>query len=269
MNMISKYHPFISWISLDVAFGAVLLQLCLAQAFNVSLPFSVSICLFIAVFLIYNLDHLIDARNGQKVGARRLFYEHHFQEIAILCAALIPFFILFALQIPAIILQAGLAHGILILLYLLLVFYFPKLPLKEIVVAFGYAAGVSFAPLLLSEMVPNHYFLVGQLVLIAFVNLLLFSFFDRDQDRENGSQSLSLILGHQATVYLIWSLIVLSLVGAIVCIYFQFFIRFQVIMAFMTVAMAVIIRYDRFFEVKDRFRLIGDGIFLLPGLYLL
>lgn len=269
MKVISKYYLFFSWISLDVAFGAVMLQLCLAHIFDVLVSFSASSCLFVAVFLIYNLDHLMDARNGQKIGDRRMFYLRHSKPISMICGLLVPVFVTLALQLPPIILQVGLVLGLLILIYLLLVYLFPKTMLKELVVAFGYVAGVSFAPLVLTQSLSTYYILVGQLILIAFVNLVVFAYFERDQDRENRSQSLPLILGQVVTVRLIWALIALSLVVVGIGIYFQLFIRFQLILASMTLGMAAIMRFDSFFSERDRFRMIGDGIFLLPGLYLL
>jgi 4-hydroxybenzoate polyprenyltransferase len=104
--------------------------------------------------------------------------------------------------------------------------------------------------------------------MLALINLLLFSLFDKKDDEKDKRQSFVTLSGERATR---WIIIVLSSANMLLLSYlfFKWNETLVVIIPFlMNTALIIIMIFNRWFEKNSRYRLLGDAIFLLPLLYL-
>ncbi len=111
-------------LSLDAPLVAVLCQMALARAYKVALMPSLHWALFLAVWLIYVVDRVLDGfslRDAEKLSARHAFYRRHRWTflLAVIPAAVIELFWLGLTEIPAGVFWRGVALGFLVGLYLL------------------------------------------------------------------------------------------------------------------------------------------------------
>lgn len=122
--------PRIPWwlwpnvLSLDAPIVAVLCQMALARAHKVALMPEISWTLFLAVWLIYIVDRVLDGfsmPDPDRISARHAFYQRHrwLYLLVIVPAGGITLLWLGLTAIPAIIFWRGIALGFLVALYLL------------------------------------------------------------------------------------------------------------------------------------------------------
>jgi hypothetical protein len=111
-------------LSLDAPLVAVLCQAALARAHKVALLPSVYVALFLAVWLIYVVDRVLDGYSMQKserLSARHAFYKTHRRLVLLLLipGGLLSLLWIALMEIPAGIFWRGLALGFIVALYLL------------------------------------------------------------------------------------------------------------------------------------------------------
>ena len=265
-----KPYRYFRWLSLDIVLGAVIFLKFLGILYGLSLPFTIYLALAIAIWLIYSVDHLIDSRNADTSDPRREFHKKHFKQIVFVAglAAIIGLFDVYYL--PVGIIRAGSILAACCVSYLMLVYFIPKLWFKELIVAFGYAAGIFLAPLVMVDSIQMVDFLLfTQLAALALVNLLVFSVYDREKDDNNGFGSMALVMGSRS-VGLIWTLLFLligSSVGFGIFLPEKYlFIQFTYLI--MTCMLMGIMRFQLFFSQNERFRVLGDAIFFVPAIFL-
>tara|TARA_Y100001949_G_C15847304_1_gene268992 strand:+ start:25 stop:663 length:639 start_codon:yes stop_codon:yes gene_type:complete len=151
--------------------------------------------------------------------------------------------------------------------YLLLVYFIRKLWVKEILVALVYSVGIYLAPMSKIDSVTYlDILLILQLSGVAFLNLLIFSFYDRKSDLEDGFNSLVLRLGDHRSRILI---IVTALLVLLCCVTLGLNEPIQLLYTLMDLILFLIFLLPTFFTQSTLYRVIGDGIFYLPGFFLL
>jgi 1,4-dihydroxy-2-naphthoate octaprenyltransferase len=101
----------------------------------------------------------------------------------------------------------------------------------------------------------------------ALLNLLLFSWYEMKQDKEDGHPSFANYFGEQFTRKII---VILFLAQGLLLVYLlitQF--RIEIIILFaMNAVLALLMIFPKVFQQQERYRLVGDAIFLFPGLVL-
>ncbi len=252
-----------------MAIGASVSALFLTRVFDVTVKFQAFMCLSLTVWLIYTADHLLDAKklNGNASTQRHRFHQRYFNTI-LLCALIVLLGIctlLFIIHEP--ILYLGIRLGVLVVLYFILIrrlgFF------KEMIGAALYCMGVMLPVIAFS----NFYFLISWpsilLFITALINLILFSWFDSEKDKDDDQVSIVTSIGKK---------------GALIVLYFLFLIQpifilttyrqgLSVEMVFTFFAMYIILIFifinARWFASHDRFRLFGDAVFFIPLVYLL
>jgi len=261
----------INLLSLDIAIGAVGGACYFARILEVKVtPYALA-SLGLTVWIIYTADHLLDARKIQGPAStnRHRFHQQHFRAlaVAVIVAAVVDFVMI--LFIKRAVLYGGFMMFTVVLLYLAL---HRKLAwLKEVVVAVLYGAGVLLPSLLVTPIllqIPD-YALFVVFFITALINLLLFSWFDREYDLADRHQSFVTLMGVRRTLMLLLVLFVLN-VG--ICVYGLFIPGYQgafLIPLLMNAVLGLILAFRGWFAYNDRFRLLGDAVFLLPFLYLL
>jgi len=270
MDKLFRAYRLLNILSIDVAAGAVACALFFAKVFNVIiLPYGmISLCL--TVWIIYTADHLIDAREIKQTASteRHRFHQHHFKTLFVLLviASVIDATQLFFIRKTVFFEGLGLAFFIAI--YFLLQRYLKFL--KEMIGALLYTGGVLLIPLSVKNANLNsvQLILVVQFVITALINLLLFSWFDKNRDEQDRHSSFATTMGRDATKNFLMALFFFQAVLAFV----QFARRDTgptEIMILMNVLLLVIFIKRKYFEAEDRYRLLGDAIFFVPLIYVL
>jgi 4-hydroxybenzoate polyprenyltransferase len=114
------------------------------------------------------------------------------------------------------------------------------------------------------------FFIIVQFMVTALVNLLLFSWFDRHRDIADKRESFVTLVGEKTTRIFIWILFVFN--AALMAGTLMFSLEWTISVAvifLMNASLFLLFIYPDGFEIDDRYRLLGDGIFFLPLLYFL
>jgi hypothetical protein len=109
-----------------------------------------------------------------------------------------------------------------------------------------------------------HYLFFLTFLFAALINLLLFSWFDRTRDKVDGRTSFVTHLGEDITVNVLYTLVILNVaIAAYLGIASSNQAGATVPLA-MTLILAGILHFRDWFAIGDRYRLLGDAVFLLP-----
>lgn len=271
MQAVIRFYQFLNILSLDVAAGAVICAAFFARIFEVTILFYGLLSLGLTVWIIYTADHLLDAYKTQKIAStnRHRFHQKYFKIllIIVLVAALADGAQLFYIRRSVFI-------GGLLLACIVVIYFIVQRRLKFLKEIFGavlYTGGVLLIPVSLKDealTVPQVIF-IGQLFLTAITNLFLFSWFDQAPDERDNHQSFTTVFGEGATQNAIIFMVSLNAILEIVQLSLTKFLFAEMIMILMNVILFVIFRNRKYFEMHDRYRLVGDAIFLFPLMYIL
>ncbi len=265
--------------SLDVVLGACVGNLFMAYYLRVEVPLSHLLALALTVWLIYTADHLADAYQIKHPAhsLRHLYHQHHFRTVGMvfLVVMLIGCAVVFNLS------QRVMVWGLLLLglvgCYFLLIKLIPEnnYYYKEFMIAFLYSTGIFLSPLSLYQdaFSGEILFVFGQYTLIALTNLLIFALYEVDLDKKDGHQSFVKLAGQAQTRRLIyacsWLTGLPALAGLVLLPVTQRLFTVQLLFLIMTVTLVIIMLFPAFFQPKERYRIVGDGVFLLPLFVLL
>lgn len=277
-----RLYGFLRLLSLDVVAGAIGSGIMVSYFSGYQYtPWFLAI-LGIAVWLIYTLDHLLDAR---RLGAsastpRHQFHHKYFKPVSlawVILACAGGIIVLWKMDVSVI--WFGLVMGGFTVLHLALVKLVgdrtsPFL-VKEMGVAFVYAAGVWGLPALDTHLWNDLQFLVSffQFLLLALINLLLFSFYEYDTDEQDKQTSFVRAIGKKRSRNFLGILLALIPVSEVlILIIFPEWNHLDsvgLIHLLMWVVLAALWSFPNWFGRFERYRSWGDGAFLLPFLSLL
>jgi hypothetical protein len=269
MNVVERAYRFLNLLSIDIAIGAIACGMYFAWVLHVHVrPYALA-SLGITVWIIYTADHLLDAWKvkGRASTERHRFHQDHFRTLVVLLtmAVVIDFILIFFIKRP--VLFAGLYMIGFVVVYLL--FHNKLTFLKEFFVALLYCVGVLLPSLTVTDvsLEMKHYLLFISFFMLALINLLLFSLFDRKDDEKDKRQSFVTLFGEGSTR---GTITILSSINMLLVFYLfsEWNETLVVIIPFLmsTVLMTIMI-FSRWFERNNRYRLLGDAVFLLPLLY--
>jgi 4-hydroxybenzoate polyprenyltransferase len=269
MSVIERAYRFFNLLSIDIAIGAIACGMYFAWVLHVQVrPYALA-SLGITVWIIYTADHLLDAWKV-KVRAsteRHRFHQDHFRTLVVLLtiAVVIDFTLIFFIKRP--VLFAGLYMIGLVVVYLL--FHNKLTFLKEFFVALLYCVGVLLPSMTVTDvsLEMKHYILFIAFFMLALINLLLFSLFDRKDDEKDRRQSFVTLFGERSTRV---TITILSSINMVLLFYlFSEWNETLVVMIpfLMSTGLMIIMIFNRWFERNNRYRLLGDAVFLLPLLY--
>ena len=307
-----KYHrggllKYIRLLSLDVALGALSCGYAATLIWESEVPPGFFILLPLCVWLIYTLDHLLDAHRLREKAhtERHLFHHIHFRSIGFFWCFLALFGGVSALVfLPAKAIAFGLilCVGVVIHLWLVKMVGDRTSPflIKEAGVAAVYTAGVWGIPVITTGLSGNfanfsiQWLVVFQFFFLALANLLIFSWYEQEIDTLDGHTSFVRAIGKKYSLPLIWLVLGLTLgamawmvvawMGLDAVNYFGFeysrfepfwslrlptLLVFQIIYLLMWIGLALLLIFPTKFAKKEGYRVLGDGVFLLPGLFFL
>ena len=112
--------------------------------------------------------------------------------------------------------------------------------------------------------------LILQFGMTAWINLLLFSLIDQPKDEKDKHHSFTTTFGLQVTRNILLFLFVATAVLTTVQMtIFSVEAMAILTLALMTLLLLLIFLKKDYFEKDDRYRLLGDAVFLLPIIYIL
>lgn len=244
------------------------------------IPYVSLLALCTCVWLIYTADHLVDAYAlGYKVAhtARHRYHQTRFKTLALAWGLVALFGIGLLFYLPVNLIWYGSLLAAAVVLYALLIKYTALrtwLP-KELATALFYTTGI-FLPTMATHGASLPWsasVLFLQYFLLALANLLLFSWFETDTDRQDGYPSFALSVGRPQVRRLIYGCLAAVSVSSIVFLAVVATSRAtgagQATVLVMALVLLALVRWPTYFRQHERYRLLGDGIFVLPVVSLL
>lgn len=264
---------FVQNLSLDITAGAIISCMFLAEVLEVEVTNTMLIGLGIAIWLIYTIDHLLDARKvkGEATNPRHAFHQRFYNPI--LALALLAFIggLINCFFLPESTLILGFCLSIASALYFLYLKLNKVHRQKELFAALVYTLGIFIAPLSLRLQLD---WFVGimllQFFLLAYANLLLFPLYELETDALEGMNSIARRKGGQYTERMLRMVLGLNLIiSSLIIVLTEDFYRVEMIIFAMNFALIMLMSKAQFLKRYQLYRILGDGIFFLPGLYLL
>ncbi|HVX84974.1 MAG TPA: hypothetical protein VH253_09170 [Phycisphaerae bacterium] len=272
-----RFYDRLRLLSVDVALAALGGGVMAARVVGVTMPRTFYLLLPLSVWVVYTLDHLLDAR---RMGAAAHTPRHrfHFRYRAFLWPACTAGAVLCALLAFWGLSWLGLAFGAgmcgLVLLHLLLVKAAGSLasPLlaKELGVGVIFTAGVWGLPLLRHGWARGADWPLAILIqyfLLAMVNLLTFSLAEAHADAADHQTSFVLGVGPRAATAVTWAILAATIalgIGVAIAWPTPVPLVSEGVFAAMSFMLASILLWPRWMHAHERYRAIGDGAFLLP-----
>ncbi len=275
-----KFYKFINLLSIDVAIGSCTMAYLISEAFLIAPSPIVYFILFCSVWMIYTIDHLLDASNlkDSSIASRHQFHYKWKSILTIILGLLLVITVIISFAyLPLITIKYGLITCIFVGFHLILVkFLGNKVSLfvqKELSVALVYTLGISiFSVSLLSEITLFHFLFLAQCFLLAFINLCIFSFFDFTIDSRNSQTSIVRLLGLQKSNRLI-NLLLFSYILLTGVNIFNFSAKsnivHQITLSIIWLILSFIFMKKSYFKYNDRYRLLGDFVFIIPVIVLI
>ncbi len=278
-QLLSTYRYF-QILSLDVVLGACAFSKLVAMSLNVQLTWQTYLCLALATWIVYTLDHLVDSLQLKEnaITARHKFHFLHQRVLIglVYLAGCIGLFLAFSLDHNIII--GGCIAGAISILHLIIVrFWGAKLSLfyqKEISVSFVFTLGVFSGPVSLLEGSIFNLEVVILFVLfysIIYWNVVLFSWYEIEIDKQQDQASLSRFLGKNTIRTLFVSLFLISITILLASIILFDANGFQntyvqlcwggVILFYLSMSV-----FKNWFVKNDRYRILGDAMLCFPSI---
>jgi 4-hydroxybenzoate polyprenyltransferase len=256
--MIGRAYRTAQILSLDIVIGAVILLRFFCAQFQVSPRWEVYVLLAGTVWLIYTADHLRDAEKSVKSNRERyLFHKKNKRLLITIAIILLLFLALLIFFIPIVIFLGGLVLGSFSFIYLLVQHRLSRFLSKELYVALVYSLGILMVPMLLSQTF--QWDILVLLILLTFVNLTIFSWYEREDDIKDKFRSIATEMNTNQLEKVILIMISIGLAIAILNISL---IHGYFAIGFLVYAL-MIVKPDWFIS-NHKYRTIGDGVFLLP-----
>ncbi|MEQ8926000.1 MAG: hypothetical protein RLO81_09330 [Fulvivirga sp.] len=264
----------ISNLSIDVALGAVITSAFLASVLNVHVDSITYIVLGCVVWSIYTFDHLLDAKKvkGNISLMRYEFHRNHFNMLSIALALSLMVTSILIFYLPGKILLLGTVLGLMVIVYFITVHLSPgrKVYHKEITAALVYFSGTLIGPLgSFEEAIEiKHIQLLICYFILIILNLVIFSNFDKAADESNDFPSIYRVIDNKKVRYGIVSLSLIFLF-LLTNVYFNFGGFTAILLLLMFAVLEAIYLFANHPTMVKYYRVLGDGIFLLPVLYFL
>lgn len=265
MRTLLRLYTPVNILSLDIVAGAVISALFFSEVLKVQIMPQGLIALGLTVWIIYTADHLRDAQKIRHTAstARHRFHQQHFKAllialmIAIVADAVTIFYIRKQVLIWGLILTPVIALYLVGQQYLRIG--------KELLIAILYTFGVLLLSISVTDiyLTTQHYIMMAHFAFMAWINLVMFSWFDYDHDRSDELKSFVTVLGRKSTERFLWLLFVLA---AVLTGWLYAFgpSGSVVVLSVMYVVLLLVFVFRRRLSQHDSYRIIGDSVFMFP-----
>jgi len=271
----------LSILSLDVVLGSLAGGIFVSRILNTLPGFVWWIVLPVSVWILYTIDHLIDAfKLKYNAHTLRHLFHYYYSKQIIFSVALLSFIniIVIILLLEKQIIYFGLVAGGFSIVYLLFVYFLQNIKSvflqKEFFVGLIYTVGIWGGPAALVGYNLSSAQIVFMIVffLIAFSDILIFSLYEEETDRIDKHNSFVVNFGSKPTTALIYILITIAFVLCISQIILESRVEYifaSKIFMLMGMVLVVLTSYPAKFRKDDLYRFIGEMVFWLPVLALL
>lgn len=258
-------------LSLDVVLGAMICNIMFWKLSfsNAQIPIPVVLILGFSVWIIYILDRLLDNQKPNQIATERHHFHQKHHKVLWICIGLsVLFCSVLLFYIPYKIFILGIITTSITGTYLYLTSQFSDentfQHYKEPITAAVYTIGV-FTTTVLNNFSVINLFIGLLFLLITFQNLLLFSLseFKKNPDCHN-------LASYWGTKNSLKIIILISAIVMSIGFYWiktnelTYFSKVFFIETLMSFILLVISLFNDTFLINDRYRWVGDGIFLLP-----
>lgn len=252
---------------MDVTAGTIVLMIFFCQELNVHFYWQEYTILGIVVWLIYTIDHLKDVNKlDAPTSNRRRFHSKHFKPLLIVSAFVAVIASVLVFFLPEKVVLFGALVGSISGFYL---FVSKRIDwFKEFWVAITYSFGVLLVPIVRVGFDESTILLLGSMILLALINLLLFSHFEQKEDEEEGFRSFANVMGNklvETTLALSFLLLGFVLYG----IWLAMESTNIAVFITLTSLLYLCIWQVRWFRTNERYRIFGDAIFIAPIIFIL
>ncbi|MEP1095014.1 MAG: hypothetical protein ABJG78_07875 [Cyclobacteriaceae bacterium] len=259
--MILRAYRLLQHLSIDIVFGAVILLHFFSKIYNTSPDWPTYVLLGCSIWLIYTFDHLRDSKSA-KVGSRER-YMFHFRNrkalqvgmIAVLCLALTCL-----LFVPFILIVGGSILAAFCLLYVASQSRLSRWGMKEAYIAVIYTLGVLLSPICATLNFDVYSFFV--LLILTFLNLIIFSWFEFEEDRKDSFTSIATQMGKAKLFKFI--LTVSSIGFALGILSLNSFPTYASYLVLVLLIFVFLVFNSEWAKLEGRYRTIGDAVFLFP-----
>jgi hypothetical protein len=197
MKLAKSIWKYVSLLSLDVVFGAMAGMLFFSRLLRVDHTPEIYLLLGMAVWCIYTGDHLLDARQAERLVSPRHQFHRKYKNLLFTSLLILIFSGVFgAISVfgwgKELILSVALGAFIVMTMILLRKAGKAAGFLKEFSTAVFYVLGVAWIPLLRMDLLEFNWKISAFVViyiLLALLNLLMLSVLDRSDDQDQGFSS--------------------------------------------------------------------------------
>lgn len=269
---------WINWLSLDVVLGAMAGMLFFSRLLHVSLDWKMDLLLGLSVWVIYTADHLLDSKGKAELdlSPRHQFHARNFKTLGAIVLLAMAIGLLGAIQVLGWSQELYWSIGLALLIagsMVLIRWGGEKMNgWKELSTAIYYGLGVSWIPMLRAHALDLNWkygLLVGLFISLAFVNLLMLSCLDREQDKQAGFPSAALLLQPDKLTLKIRQLtIVLIVLSGLVLLLLPSFYRVFASLLLGMLLLHYVIFFDKRLE-PEQVRRRTEAVFLLPWILVL
>lgn len=273
-----RFRPsHVHWLSLDVVAGAILSHVAANRLPAGKTPLNtwVTVILGLVVLGIYTLDHLLDNQKPEQPRTQRhAFIREKEAIIWRITLGSLGLAALLSWLIPRQLWEFGMGMVVLVALYLWGVSRMPmkshQQALKEPITSLIYAAGVWGSTWFLGESISWESVVLGIVFyLLTVQSLLLFSHFEAIRYRE--VSNLARWLKRPMTMGILKGITIVTILACLtVCFLteFQFAQRLCIMLILMSLIHYWMMLNPEKVVSDERFRIVGELVFLLPGLVL-
>ena len=230
---------------------------------------AVVIILGLSVWIIYVLDRLLDNQKLDfNLTERHLFHRENAKILWYFIGFLVTICTILVFYLPQNIIIFGIIISSLTGIYLLIIGKISSnnnfQHYKELITTFVYVSAV-FGTTVLHNLQSSSFFIGLVFLLIVFQNLLLFSLSELKKNIH--SFNLAEHFGIKKSNSILVAITFIILIFSFILIDFSTF-NYQNKVVFIEIIMSLILllinQFDNFFLINDRYRWVGDGVFLLP-----
>lgn len=269
MSEVIKFYRLCNLLSLDVAVGAVVGSFFFAKIYLVAVSYPSVISLGLTVWMIYTADRLLDVQNikGEAASERHRFHQRNQKKLKywLMGASIVDVALIFFM--PGEVIKHGIFLSGVVVVYILLR---RKLHIsKELLVALLYTAGVLLPAWPEGQMSLIQYLPILLFFLNAMTNLIIFSWYEKENDLKDEQNSVATLVGEGAIRFMLNGLFVTAFSISLYLLSQQVYRFMSLVFIAMTIVLLLIFRYTKFFAPNDYYRLVGDAVFLIPIFYLL
>ncbi len=244
--------------------GAVICGLFFSKLLVVNFSLPELIVLGFSVWIIYSADHLLDVSRFKWPAStmRHRFYQKHFKVLMVTNLVCIGIVLLLLTRVSTDTIMLGMFLIPVVTVYLFFQKYFGFA--KEFFGAVLYSAGVLLPALSIKlHLDVGQSLVVIQFVMVAWINLLVFSVFDKQTDEQDQHVSFVTKWGEKNAIRL--TIILFAISGALTVFQFsQPYAKESLLIFTMELVLTSMIVFRSYFAQSDRFRFLGDAVFLFP-----